>query len=369
MIVKLKDLRPICSKILYAIDTDNTAIEGTDILLITAKDDKLKLYVTSTDYNVEVNLDVVTDEEFDVVVDAKSFVKLISQFTRENVELSALNNALSVKCDGQYKIPYIANEDDIFGKTKITLNNVVTKTTVSSDILKGILEYNSKELSKGTVSKFIQTMYYIDEKGAITFTTGACVNSFTLDEPVKLLLKQKVVKLFKLFEDDAVTMLKADDVIGNSYNQSKIQLIGKGITVTAKISNEQGMFNAFPVELIRSRAFEQYPSCVTINKDEMLSAINRLSIFNNAMFPGCNLQFGESGIVVSNDDQSDNSELVPYAGDSNISGITYSACVGLKELKITLESCKERVIDIYFGNRAAINIVRGSVRNIIPERY
>ena len=48
----------------------------------------------------------------------------------------------------------------------------------------------------GVVSNPIQRLYYMDERGAVTFTSGACINNFTLEKPVKILLNNKLVKLF-----------------------------------------------------------------------------------------------------------------------------------------------------------------------------
>ena len=47
-------------------------------------------------------------------------------------------------------------------------------------------------------------MYYVDNEGAITFTSGACVTKFDLAGDIKLLFNQRLVKLFKLFKNTKV---------------------------------------------------------------------------------------------------------------------------------------------------------------------
>lgn len=47
-------------------------------------------------------------------------------------------------------------------------------------------------------------MYYFDKDGALTFTSGACVNKFTANVQSKLLFNDRLVKLFKLFKDASV---------------------------------------------------------------------------------------------------------------------------------------------------------------------
>ena len=62
---------------------------------------------------------------------------------------------------------------------------------VDSEVLKSISHYNVKELAKGIIiNPDIQKLHYVDEKGALTFTTGACVNNF-----IFLLWKEMLTQL------------------------------------------------------------------------------------------------------------------------------------------------------------------------------
>jgi hypothetical protein len=107
----------------------------------------------------------------------------------------------------------------------IKISNKTIEMPISFDILDSILNVNSKELAK--VKKIevneLQKMYYIDETGCFTFTTGACLNSFTLEKPVKLLLNEKIVKLFKLFKEDVLFSL-GQDPLPNGTTRTKITL-------------------------------------------------------------------------------------------------------------------------------------------------
>ena len=95
-----------------------------------------------------------------------------------------------------------------------------------------ILQFNSKELSKGIISRPIQKLYYVDEHGALTFTTGACVNSFELQQPVKLLLNDRLVKLFKLFKGEQVDFTLGYDTISEDTIQTKVRFESDDIIIT-----------------------------------------------------------------------------------------------------------------------------------------
>ena len=46
---------------------------------------------------------------------------------------------------------------------KADIENITAEFLISADILNSILQYNSKELTKGTISKPVQKLYYVDE--------------------------------------------------------------------------------------------------------------------------------------------------------------------------------------------------------------
>ena len=87
------------------------------------------------------------------------------------------------------------------------------------------MDYNVKELAKGIISNpDIQKLHYVDDKGALTFTSGACVNNFNLPKPIKILLNNKIVKLPRLRSNDKALYF----VYGNNQISSK----GKRIIAT-----------------------------------------------------------------------------------------------------------------------------------------
>ena len=109
-----------------------------------------------------------------------------------------------------------------------------------------------------------KSVYYMDENGAVTFTTGACVNSFTLEQPVKVLLNDRLVKLFKLFKGEKVKFTLGYDAISDEIIQTKVKFETSDVTITAILSCDDSMLRQFPVNAVRGRADATYPYSINM---------------------------------------------------------------------------------------------------------
>ena len=204
MILKTKNFQEAANKILLAVGVDKAAAN----LELAARDTKLYLRVTNREWYCAVAFDLETPTEFRAVVDANLFLNLISGISTEEFELEIKDTVVVVKAGrSSYKLAMIYENDQLMKLPIIKLDpeQVTVSMTISNDILMSILNVNSREVQKAKKVEVneLQRYYYIDETGCFTFTTGACINAFTLEKPIKLLLTDKVVKLFKLFGSDA----------------------------------------------------------------------------------------------------------------------------------------------------------------------
>ena len=307
--------------------------------------------------------------DFRATVNATIFLKLISQITTDTIELSVVDNTLVVKGNGTYKLPLIFDGEELLKLPKIDIENVTAEFAISSDILNSILQYNSKELTKGTISKPVQKLYYVDECGAITFTNGACVNSFSLSQPVKVLFNNRLVKLFKLFKDGDVKFTLGYDPISEEIIQTKVKFENSSVAITAILSCDDTLLGSVPVRAIRGRANTEYPHSVNLNKSALIQTISRLTLFNTTdtfTKPYGTFEFGKDSVVVY-DSNKENCETIYYDNDVNSLTEPYVGIFNLADLKTTLETCNESYLCMSFGDGAAMVISRGSVKNVIPE--
>lgn len=369
MIINSEKLKNVCSKILGAVDSNELSIV-TETLELKTENNQLIMGVTNREYFVEIALPIDTNEEFHATVNANLFLKLISQITTADIELSCDSSSLNIKANGKYKLALIFDDNELLELPRIELKNPVKSFTVSSDILNSILNYNSKELLKGAISKPVQKLYYVDEQGAITFTSGACVNNFTLSEPIKLLLNDRVVKLFKLFKDCEVAVTLAYDSIDNNMIQTKIAFTTGNIKLTAILLNDDSLIASVPVSAIRGRANNIYNYSVNMDKNSLLQTINRLMLFNSGnglkenLKPYSLFEFNNDYVKIW-DVNKINNEVIKYT-DCTLPD-NYSAMIDLVDFKATLDTCAEQYITLSFGDHQAFIISRGSIKNILPE--
>ena len=193
MTIKTKELKDVANSILTAISWDKNIPD----LEISAKDNFLSLNVTNKEFFVSVRFALAEAAEFRAVVNANLFLSLISGITTETLDLDIEDNDIKVTAGkSSYKLPLVFDGSELRTIKPIQLANTSVAMTISNDVLSSILNASSKEILKGKSLDLdeLQKMYYIDESGCFTYTTTACVNSFILEKPVKLLLNDKIVK-------------------------------------------------------------------------------------------------------------------------------------------------------------------------------
>lgn len=367
MVINTQKLKTIATKIMSAVDTQ-TADKITDLLEIQTNNGRLTLSVTNNEYFVQVSMDTFDNAEFDATVEADLFLKLVSNTTSETIDLTMTDQFLAVRGNGSYKLPLIFDGSKLMKLSPIVINNVLKDFTVSAETLNSIYKYNSRELNKGIVSNMVQMYYYVDEEGAITFVDGACVNEFKLAQPVKMLLSNKLVKLFRLFDDGDVHFQFGVDMVDSSTERTKVLFSNNDVCITSLLLNDVSMINCVPTNAIRTRANNIYPANIVCKKDELLDALKRLLIFSSrseTAHPYGTFHFDTDSMTIS-DISGDNNETIKYITpitQTNLNDIILE----LNDFKSTIESVSTSTINMSFGDGAAVVITHNNIRMIVPE--
>lgn len=363
MIINTEELKKVSNILLAAIDPDNTIV-ATEVIELKVKNEALMLSATNWEYYIKIKLPIYEDIDFHATVNANTFLKLLTKITTETVQFRIDGNNLVITGNGEYKLPMIQEGENLLSIPVIDIENKTNEFIISGKTLNSIYVYNSKQFVMGNIINPIQSLYYIDEKGAITFTTGATVNKFTLPIPIKLLLTPKLVKLFKLFRnDDEVKFIIGQDQ-GQSEIQTKIRFISSDIELTSILPMSE--IEKFPVQAIRDRAFKSYDNIIVINREELLQSINRLLIFSDMS----NKTFGifefTNDSVIIKDSNKINSEKIKYTNTIGLSE-NYVCKIYFDDLKLVLDTTKDEYINLGFGDRQAIVFSRNNIYNVIPE--
>lgn len=367
MIIETKLFKESCNQILKAAAKSELTPITETLELKTAKvepNNYLLLSVTNRDYFVSVKFAMQHEEEFHATVNASTFLKLIGQITSDTVELKCTEKYLSIKANGSYKIPLIFKEDKLLDLPAITIENRLAEFDIDTTILKSIVKYNSRRVAKKIYAQDIQASYYIDQEGCITFSKGACWNKFELPQPVKFLLSDSVVKLFKLFEGEKVHFTLGCDPLTDTLMQTKVSFENEAISLTAITPNAN--IESMPAEAVRAAAKGSYPHTVMLNREALLQALNRLSVLSNdSKFVYGIFTMSVDELIIE-DLSKTNSEVLKYQ-DGSMVRTEYKFVQELNTLRQLLSDWSEEYINLMCGSNMTI-IKRGaSVVDVLPE--
>jgi hypothetical protein len=374
MILKTKNFQEAANKILVAVGLDKASAN----LELAAKDTALYLRVTNREYYVAVKFDLENPTEFRAVVDANLFLNLISGISTEEFELEIKDTVVVVKAGrSSYKLAMIYENDQLMKLPIIKLDpeQITVSMNISNDILMSILNVNSREVQKAKKVEVneLQRYYYIDETGCFTFTTGACINAFTLEKPIKLLLTDKVVKLFKLFGSDA--FLSYGHIVNADNSLQPIVVFQtEDVYVATRLLSDETCIQKVkaPCDAMKALAKEIYEHNLVLSATDLSAAISRLLMFHKNSSAKADLSFVPASVEFSNteltisDLSGDNKEVITIENGSTTPG-GYSMGVNLIDLKAVLDSCKNEHITMNCGNHKSIIICRANISNVIAE--
>ena len=374
MILKTKNFQEAANKILLAVGVDKAAAN----LELAAKDTALYLRVTNREWYTAIKFDLENPTEFRAVVDANLFLNLISGISTEEFELEIKDTVVVVKAGrSSYKLAMIYENDQLMKLPIIKLDpeQITVSMNISNDILISILNVNSREVQKAKKVEVneLQRYYYIDETGCFTFTTGACINAFTLEKPIKLLLTDKVVKLFKLFGSDAF-LSYGHIVNADSSLQPIVVFQTEDVYVATRLLSDETCIQKVkaPCDAMKALAKEVYEHNLVLSATDLSAAISRLLMFHKNSSAKADLSFVPASVEFSNteltisDLSGDNKEVITIENGSSTPG-GYSMGVNLIDLKAVLDSCKNEHITMNCGNHKSIIICRANISNVIAE--
>jgi len=374
MILKTKNFQEAANKILLAVGVDKAAAN----LELAAKDTALYLRVTNREWYTAIKFDLENPTEFRAVVDANLFLNLISGISTEEFELEIKDTVVVVKAGrSSYKLAMIYENDQLMKLPIIKLDpeQITVSMNISNDILMSILNVNSREVQKAKKVEVneLQRYYYIDETGCFTFTTGACINAFTLEKPIKLLLTDKVVKLFKLFGSDA--FLSYGHIVNTDSSLQPIVVFQtEDVYVATRLLSDETCIQKVkaPCDAMKALAKEVYEHNLVLSATDLSAAISRLLMFHKNSSAKADLSFVPASVDFSNteltisDLSGDNKEVITIENGSSTPG-GYSMGVNLIDLKAVLDSCKNEHITVNCGNHKSIIVCRANISNVIAE--
>lgn len=328
----------------------NNLIPITSMIGIKLSDGKLRLLTTDMTNTLCIIIDKVSGVDMDITVDADKFGKLIAKTTSEDIELIVIDDVLSVKANGTYKIPLIADEEGLV--TFPALSETKGKTTnVKLTSIMQAYNINKSALAK-TLENPALTGYYCGDMVISTDANVITFNDFKMfeqDEP--LLISPQLMQLLTLNKQEDIKLIT---------DKTLLTFIADDMIVQGAVM--EGIED-FPADDVKAYLDEAFTSSCKVPKDLLLAILDRLALFiepydkNGAYFT-----FGRKGINIhSKKDAS--TEIINYVESKNFE--PFMCCVDIPMLKEQLQANPDDTVKICYGNENALKIESGKVTQVI----
>lgn len=328
----------------------NNLIPITSMIGIKLEGGKLRLFTTDMTNTLCIIIDKVSGVDMDITVDADKFGKLIAKTTSEDIELIVIDDVLSVKANGTYKIPLISDEEGLV--TFPALSETKGKTTnVKLTSIMQAYNINKSALAK-TLENPALTGYYCGDMVISTDANVITFNDFKMfeqDEP--LLISPQLMQLLTLNKQEDIKLI-ADKTL--------LTFIADDMVVQGAVM--EGIED-FPADDVKAYLDEAFTSSCKVPKDLLLATLGRLALFiepydkNGAYFT-----FGRKGINIhSKKDAS--TEIINYVESKNFE--PFMCCVDIPMLKEQLQANPDDTVKICYGNENALKIESGKVTQVI----
>lgn len=361
MIIDTQVLQEKGKKILDAIGAKKGLV--VDTLELEVANNALYMNVTDKEYFVSVKIPLESPEEFHAVVNASLFLSLITKITTKTTTMKTKDNALLIKGNGNYKLPLIFDGGSLVELPRINIENITNEFTIKNSILQSILKYNDKILYTGGCNF---PVFYVDDSGAVTISHSACLNTFTLPQPVSLILSEKLVKLFKLFKSEDIQFSMGYDARADGAMQQKVLFFDGDVRLTAILITDDKLTKTFPVGAIRNRAERVAPYGVVIDKEALIEALDRLALFKDSIDLSVYVTFTLDDIKLT-DSHKVNEETVDYINSCpTLPEEGYTAKFNVDDLSLILDTLDDKYLNISFGDKA-LTIVRDNIKYMLPE--
>lgn len=342
--IKTTKLQEMTSKAFKGVG-NNKLKPLTMLIAIKVKDNILTLLTTDYENFLYIS-EPVTSDDFYAVVQANQFVRLISRLTSEDVILDLVDNCLVIKANGSYKIPleFDVNTGDIVEYpdpfAALSLDKKIGEISVPD--IKTILRALKASLAT-TIAIPQYVNYYIGDKVLATDTnTASCYAKNITSEPI--LVSSAALDMLDVYAgDDPMGIYLVDDrLIFNSKSCVLVSYVMPGI-------------DSFAVANIDAYLNTAYPSSCKLPKQEILQALDRLSLFVGEFDDDTiAINFKKDGFELSSK-QSDSVEVVPYLDSAIVNEM--QGFVYLEMFRAQVKAQLGDSVNLHYGEPKSIKFV------------
>ncbi len=345
---KTEDLKKLCDKVSKGVKNDKL-IYMTGLLKVELKNNVFSLTATDLTNFLTVTQDKVLGEDFTVLAVADPFLKLISKISSPEITLSLVETVETTRFEvragkNKYNLEIYTGEPfpEFAFEEKGSKEIVIKKL-----IFDRVIENNKYSLAKTDEVQIFKGMYFGDSSIATDGEKMALTQIDIFNENV--LLRPEVINLVSVFDDEEINVkLSGSSLI---FSDTKSTLC------TMQMPKKE----TFPKDKIQTMFDKtEFPSKVVIKKAALLSALDRLTIFEpDAKKNKVSLSFNEEGLVISNVNNAGVEVLEYEEGTENFK--TFAGTIKVEFFKTQLTSVGENV-NLWYGNP---NMIKFTHENLI----
>lgn len=199
-------------------------------------------------------------------IEGKNFLTLLNKLTSENIDI-IINPTEFILQTGNNKYSFPNQEIKEYQDNPYTNTAFSKNFTIDKDTISNIVKYNTNALSIDPQQKE-KNQYLITQNECIA-TNYVIISFYNKQFPEQLLLNSVVIKSISGLGDCKVEVSSNNDFIKFTCNNTLIFV--PYIEITPE---------GFEVDSIIPLKSQAYPDTIKINKEELLSSMDRLMIFN-----------------------------------------------------------------------------------------
>lgn len=331
------------------IASNNKMLPITCMMCLKVEDNKLILITTNNRDFMYADVSI-ENEPFYVVLDIDVFTKLVSRTTYEEMTLEVVNHNLIVHGNGVYTIELPVDENGELIKYPNPVETIASNPRLICKLSKEDVEI-IKKTNKANVSTSLAepcyTGYYMADRVVTSDRSVICCTNVSVSNDLPLLVSSEVIDALK---NDEVNLSITEDNELLFHNDTYI------IYTRSMEGIEDYNYEAI-VNLVSSRM----TNACAISRNEMLNALNRLSLFVNP-FDRNSIELSITNNQLQLKNNALNSvEVIPIVANGD-----FKCNIDIEILKKQLSAQEQNSIELQYGSDLFIKFITDKVIEIIP---
>lgn len=352
--IKTAQLQDLVSKAIKCSSNDKL-LPMTSLMEIRLAERKLTLTTTDATNYFSVSVDVEDANEFTVVVMADSFAKLIARMTCENITFDLENDSFTVLGGkSKYNIELPLDVDGTL--VKLTVPNTDDAEAISGESISpskiDLILASAKPALATSLDSPCCTAYYVGDSVLATDSFKVCyIANKLVGKPV--LISSSTMDLLDVMAKDSETFI--------TYRRAENTLVFNTDNCILRTKAYDGI-EQYPVDAILKFVDSEFSSECVVKKNEILQALDRLSVFVGDYDRNVITFSFENNSIVMRNKKNAGVETVDCVSGGNDE---FTGSIDIEMFKSQIKANSSDDVRIQYGLDNCIKIIDGETIQIV----